>query len=353
MTITYHAGRRIQATQAEFDGVDSVTAGWKLLGRTSVTSGDTIDVSSFDSKRYLMVLGSGIGSGNVALISRFNSDTGNEYLNRYNSNGTGDTASNTATDRMFTNGAGSSPQEFAVFYIANKDDQEKIVITKNVNNPSTGSNNQVQRREAVSKWKNTSNAITTLNVFNSDTGDYASGSEVIVLGYDPSDTHTTNFWEQLADVELTGTNSVLDTSSFTAKKYLWVQAYVKQASTYSTGMQFNSDQNDNYSARYSGNGNSDNTALTDTWKCAFNYSSLAGGGYLINSFIQNIDGKEKLVMSDTVENKATGVNQPPNRCEIAGKWDITSGQITSVQIRKESGTGDLQSGSFIRVWGSD
>ncbi len=35
MAITYHAGRRIQGTQADFDGTPAVSGGWKELGRTT------------------------------------------------------------------------------------------------------------------------------------------------------------------------------------------------------------------------------------------------------------------------------------------------------------------------------
>jgi hypothetical protein len=359
--VEWLAGNRIKGTSTERTAgtpevpeVPAISGGWKEIGRASVTSGDTINVTSLADKKYLMVLGCGIGSGNVALISRFNSDTGNNYNNRYNSNGGTDATSGT-NDRLFTNGSGSSPQEFSVFYVANKSNKEKLLVGHNVNNASTGANNLPQRREYANKWANTSSAISSLNVFNSDSGDFASGSEVVVLGYDPDDTHTTNFWEQLANVTTSSSADFFSSGTITAKKYLWVQAYVKQASPYSTGLQFNSDTANNYAVRFSGNGNSDSTAGTNTWKCAMNYSSLAGGGYFMNAFIINNASKEKLVIAQTSENSSTGAGTAPNRLESAGKWANTSDQITSIQIRKESGAGggQIQSGSFIKVWGSN
>ena len=79
-----------------------------------------------------------------------------------------------------------------------------------------------------------------------------------------------------------------------------------------------------------------------------------GGGYFMNAFIINNASKEKLVIAHTTENSSTGVNVP-NRLESAGKWANTSDQITSIQIRKESGAGggQIQSGSVIKVWGSN
>ena len=34
-------------------------------------------------------------------------------------------------------------------------------------------------------------------------GSWASSSEMVVLGWDESDTHTTNFWQELADTTFT------------------------------------------------------------------------------------------------------------------------------------------------------
>ena len=69
----------------------------------------------------------------------------------------------------------------------------------------------------------------------------------------------------------------------------------------------------------------------------------------------NNASKEKLVIAHTTENSSSGAGTAPNRIESTGKWTNTSDQITSIQIRKESGAGggQLQSGSFIKVWGSN
>ena len=99
MAITYHAGRRIQGTSTD---ATAVSGGWKELGRTTLGSaGDSIDVSSFADKRYLMLLASGKGTGGEAYINwRFNSDTGSNYSVRYNTNG-GSDATGTSQDKDF------------------------------------------------------------------------------------------------------------------------------------------------------------------------------------------------------------------------------------------------------------
>lgn len=49
---------------------------------------------------------------------------------------------------------------------------------------SSGAGNAPNKREAAGKWHNTSNQITRVDVINITTGDFAAGSEVIVLGHD-------------------------------------------------------------------------------------------------------------------------------------------------------------------------
>ena len=361
MTVKWLAGNRIEGTSADRTtgtaAIPAVSGGWKELGRTSVTSGDSIDVTSLADKRYLMVLGCGIGSGNVALISRFNSDTGNNYNNRYSSNGGADATSG-ANDRLFTNGSGSSPQEFSVFYVANKSDKEKLLVGHNVNNATAGAGTAPQRREYANKWANTSNAISSLNVFNSDTGDFASGSEVVVLGYDPDDTHTDNFWEELADVSLSSASDTLSSGTITAKKYLWVQTFVKATGgTVEPDSRFNNDNSGSnnvsgtYADRYNVNGGSDATGTNLN-------KGVRGSGVPVsaffNDFIINISSKEKLVMRNVTYVSTAGAGTAPNRRETVGKWANTSDQITNITWHDESGSAaQMDSGSFIKVWGSN
>ena len=56
MTVTYHSGRRIQATQADFDGTPAVSGGWKEVARTTLGSNaNPILASSIPDKRYYTV----------------------------------------------------------------------------------------------------------------------------------------------------------------------------------------------------------------------------------------------------------------------------------------------------------
>jgi hypothetical protein len=72
----------------------------------------------------------------------------------------------------------------------------------------------------------------------------------------------------------------------------------------------------------------------------------------INGFIINNSANEKLVISNSIEQNTAGAGTAPQRREAVGKWAYTSGQITSVQITR-SGAGSFDTGSIIKVWGSD
>ena len=360
MAITYHAGRRIQGTETDRVGSDAISGGWKEVGRTTLGSaGDALTVSSFADKRYYMVLYNAIPSGELTEYMTMGSsgtkDTGSNYVTRVSQEGGSDSTYTSRANIVFAAKSGATQPEFGVSYIANKSDKEKLLIGHSSNAVTAGAGTVPDRSEFVAKHVQTSNPLDVVSFDNTGSGDFASGSECVVLGYDPDDTHTDNFWEELANVTTTSSADFFSSGTITAKKYLWVQAYVKQASPYSTGLQFNSDTANNYAVRFSGNGNADSTAGTNTWKCALNYSSLAGGGYFMNAFIINDSSKEKLVIGHTTENSSSGAGTTPNRLESAGKWANTSDQITSIQIRKESGAGggQLQSGSFIKVWGSN
>ena len=358
MTVTYHSGRRLQGLDADRTATalpSGSVGGWVELGRTTLGSaGDTIDVTSLADKRYLMVLGCGIGSGNVALISRFNSDTGNNYNNRYCSNGGADATSG-ANDRLFTNGSGSSPQEFSVFYVANKSDKEKLLVGHNVNNATAGAGTAPQRREYANKWANTSSVISSLNVFNSDTGDFASGSEVVVLGYDPADTHTTNFWQELLSETVGSDVSTHTFSSFAAKKYLWIQLYYKFSGVSLPEwarpiFQFNGDTGNNYSERGQVNGGSETTNTSSAQLIAANWDN---SNTFTNVFIINNASNEKLGIQHWVNEESTGAGTAPHRREIAFKWANTSSQITSITLKDAGGYASIDADTTIKVWGAD
>ena len=116
---------------------------------------------------------------------------------------------------------------------------------------STGAGNAPRRLENFYKWANTSAQVNQVQLINEQSGSFDSGSEIVVLGYDNDEADSgTSVWEELANVDLSGgTGNSLSSGTISAKKYLWVQAYLEQSGSGDTGniLRFNSDSGSNYS----------------------------------------------------------------------------------------------------------
>ena len=347
----YRDSRRIVGTNADRVGSDAISGGWKELGRTTLGSaGDNIDVSSLSDKRYYMVLTNAIASGGSTDVAmRLNTDTGSNYASRRSIDG--------ATDETRTSDTMGIINHFenetclGVHYLANLSSKEKLGVGHFGLKGSAGAGNAPRRVENVGKWTNTSNAINAVNLFNNDTGSFDTGSECVVLGWDPDDTHTDNFWEQLADVSLSSASDTIDSGTLSAKKYIWFQVYAEGANT-ELQFRFNSDSGSNYASRRSGDGGADSTFTSQTMSKINATGGASHTACFMNGFIINNSANEKLVITHQVATEATGAGTAPRRSEGVTKWSNTSSQITSIQAINNS-TGDFGSGSFIKVWGSN
>lgn len=322
--------------------------GWKELGRTTLgVGGTTITVSSLANKRYYMILNSGehVSENNTRI--RFNSDSGANYADRYSSNGGADgTEINTTHGLLEVNITGTTMLQTA--YISNYSTKEKLLMSHTVRHGAAGAGTAPQRSEQVAKWANTTNAISSISVIN-EGGNFATGAECVVLGYDPADTHTTNFWEELASINASGSSTNLSSGTITAKKYLWIQVYCK-SHTGNINMTFNNDTTAKYARRYSSNGAGDATNSSQN-----NISNMIGGGdakpCFANIFIINNSANEKLIIGNSVSQNTAGAGNAPTRIEMVAKWENTSAQITEIDI--DSTVTNFSSASMIKVWGSN
>ena len=358
MAITYHAGRRLQATSTDFGtagaGIPAVAGGWKEIGRTTLGSAsNTISVSSLADKRYLMVLNSMTGNSVSygAVVNRYNNDTGSNYAERRSNNGAAD---GTGVSQGYVNetygGMGTTPC-FGVGYISNLSSKEKLFISHYNAQKTAGAANAPERWETVGKWVNTLNPINEIIKTSTSTPTYNTGSEVVVLGWDPADTHTSNFWEELASVDLSGGASATHSSgTFTAKKYLWVQCYLEHTGSNPAPLwRVNGDTGSNYASRQSINGGAENVeASIDHFDI---YGTAASSSGFINMFIINNSANEKLVIANHVLQNTAGAGTAPNRGEHVVKWANTSSQITDITCTTASNT--FGANSILKVWGSD
>lgn len=329
-----------------------VVGGWKELGRhTAGGASTTMTVSSIPNKRYYMILYYDKGiAGAPARYINFNSDTGSNYARRQSIGGAAD---GTSVSQTILNAfaANNVWPQFAVQYYSNLSTKEKLLISQSNDQGTAGAANVPGRVEWVAKWANTTNAIDDITVTCSS--NFPSGSEIVVLGWDPADTHTTNFWEELASVDLTGgAASTIDSGTFTAKKYLWWQFFTDEVSSNSrVDGTFNSDTT-TYSSRVSENGVADVTSTSDAYFKISNGVYNSGVPIFANGFTINNSSNEKLSITNlTSSGSALGATNAPYRTEGVSKHDNTGSQITSIQIN--TSVGNWGTGTLLKVWGSN
>jgi len=326
----------------------SGVGGWVELGRTTLGSTtSTIDISSLADKRYYMILSYFIPSGTPSVVPTFNADTGSNYAFRYTDNGGSDSTS-TSTTNAGTFNQGYTPT-FSIGNFANLSTKEKLCIFNHMNRDTAGAATAPARRELVAKWTNTSDPIDEFTLTGTN---ITSGSEVVVLGWDPTDTHTTNFWEELASVDLGSAGDNLSSGTISAKKYLWFQAWLDPTGgSANANLTFNNDTGSNYSLRYSVNGAVDST-LTSEATISMDISKRSTP-FFINGFIVNNTTEEKLCIIHQMNQSTVGAATAPIRVEIVGKWANTAAQITEIDIDNPQVGVDYATGSKLRVWGSD
>jgi hypothetical protein len=168
-------------------GLLAVTGGiWgQELNRDTVTgvSRDTMSVA-IAAKKYLYVIivlqGTG---GTISGQMLFNNDSGTNYSDRLSLNGAAETT-NTVQSSVLITGAATYANLVFTAEIINIAAQEKLVSGKRWDPGTAGSANLPNRAEYEGKWTNTTNQITNVSLVNSGTGDFAIGSELIVLGRD-------------------------------------------------------------------------------------------------------------------------------------------------------------------------
>ena len=135
-----------------------------------------------------------------------------------------------------------------------------------------------------------------------------------------------------------------------AKKYLWLQVYIIASGSVNNKIRFNNDRASNYAFRYSGNGATDATeASQDNINVSYNTSAT---NKFLNYFIINNSATEKILDGTTVSQNTAGAGNATDRVQAVGKWANTSAQITEIDVF-ESGAGSFDTGTIMKVWGSN
>jgi hypothetical protein len=174
----------VTAAKINFGGSGS-GVWWEEIGRNTLTGvADTITVSSLPARKYLKVLVYLIDTGGtITGAMTFNSDTANNYAFRYSTDGAADLTS-TSTSSISVRPSTAAAASYSDIDIVNFSTEPKLVTLNSIQEGTSGAANAPNKLEMVGKWQNTSAQISSITLTNGGTGDYATGSAVIVLGHD-------------------------------------------------------------------------------------------------------------------------------------------------------------------------
>jgi len=168
------------ADNGSFDLQTSRSAKYSAVYTVAAT--DTVTVDSLTAKKNLMIQMTVIPSGDCDNIIRFNNDSGSNYARRRSQEGG---AESTAVSQTGINWERDYDEfAFSTMNVNNISDEEKLVLMENVTNNGNGAGNVPKRIEMVWKWDNTSNAITRVDLINTQSGSFGGGTEVTVYGTD-------------------------------------------------------------------------------------------------------------------------------------------------------------------------
>lgn len=328
--------------------------GWKELDREILTgTSDTITVSGLDDKLYYMILSNVIGSGNVANGMRLGDSGGiatSGYAWRYQYQDETDATATSSAYIFDGNSFSSNTQSLRVGWISNGADQEKSTNTMFTYQRPAGASTAPANGQGSGKATFT-DPITDIQLYQFDDGDFAADSELVVLGYDPDDSASGGFWEQLGTNTLTGDSAACDVTLSSSKKYLWFEAYGLQDLINGMAITVNTDENNNYAYRYIANGGSSSSATSRA--LAIQNDGDTPYGWYLTGFILNVEDQEKLFIMQDMETRGATSTAPDLTSVIsASKWVNTDDLIDTVSLTNQGGN-DLHEHTSLTVWGSD
>lgn len=157
---------------------------WEEIGRTTLGSaGDTITVNNIPARKYIEVTILLINSGQLDASVRFNNDSGSNYANiRVPEYGTATDDTSTTSINLDTTTVTSC--QYIRLDMINVASVQKYGTAVQVDNGGADAvTTAPNTRVTTFKWNNTTDQVTRIDVLNGGTGDFASGSEVIVRGH--------------------------------------------------------------------------------------------------------------------------------------------------------------------------
>lgn len=174
--------RHLAAGAVEFAQLDTDLWVWEVLADVTLGSvGDTLSSGTFSGRKFLYFLWNIVNSGALQTQMRFNNDSGNNYSFQYLNGSTfGGSAS---ASGLINFGTASNPLTGHGIITNNNAAEEKMVNVTGIRTGGAGAGNVPVNTTFWGKWANTSNQITRIDLLNTNAGDFAAGSRLIVLGH--------------------------------------------------------------------------------------------------------------------------------------------------------------------------
>lgn len=173
----------VTAAKIDFGGAGA-GVWWEEIGRTTLGSaGDTITVSNIPTRRYLKVLVTLIDTGGtIGATMSLNNDSGSNYA-RVQATDFGSPSTQTSNGPLILGTGNVACNQYIIVDIQNIASEEKIFEWIALLASTAGAGNAPTARRAHGKWANTTDAISRIDITNPGAGDFAVGSEIVVLGH--------------------------------------------------------------------------------------------------------------------------------------------------------------------------
>lgn len=156
---------------------------WEELGRATLSGSADIATVNITAKKFLKIYFNMVPSGTVNTEIRFNNDSGSNYAFNF-STSLGAVSASTSQTSMPTETSTTTTQTFGVYDVINVSAQEKLIFGTTISQSTAGAGAAPPSGTLIGKWANTSAQITRVDLVQTSTGDFASGTELIVLGHD-------------------------------------------------------------------------------------------------------------------------------------------------------------------------
>ena len=368
MAVKYLSGNRLWGTDAERLALTTYTAtqnSWKYIDSQKLDGTDSTIELDFSSgtKQNIMVLiawarDSGTNDPKLQLGGDAIDQTDTVYAQRGNHNSGTDFKNDSDDDCNFVakwaTGTGSGVRNFEVHTFSNYAGGLKLGESISAFGGTTGADNAPNLLMNVFAYNKTDGQVGYISYGASDAGYtsntvFSDDSEIVILGCDDSTSASAddNFWEELGQYTLTEAGDTIDSGTFTAKKYLWFEAWTSGDNTEAT-FRFNNIATETYASGRDNDGTFDEQIEQEQAKC--NASGDAQFGTYTIGYVYNVAGQEKMCVTTQIASEGEDGTKP-RRATTATRWVETTNPITSIQMINMNAGGDFAIGSRIRVWG--